>query len=228
MLTARSWAAARPYVLPPLAAGLALAPARPRLGIPLIAAACAAAAFFRDPDRPATPTGGDVLYAPADGTVTAAGDSEAEGLVISTYLSLADVHVARSPAAGTLASWDERDGRHSPARSPRAHRNRQARLEIRSSCGTPITVRLITGAIARRISQWAQPGEPLESGQRLGIIHFGSRTDVITPAGTFEALVRPGDRVAAGITPIARILRHPAPPSAGLPPAPWERRRDRR
>jgi phosphatidylserine decarboxylase len=58
--------------------------------------------------------------------------------------------------------------------------------------------------IARRISRWVETGERVTAGQRIGLIHFGSRTDVLLPAGSTDPLVRPGDRVRAGITPLAR------------------------
>ena len=65
----------------------------------------------------------------------------------------------------------------------------------------------IAGALARRISSWVEPGNGVAAGQRVGLIHFGSRTDVLLPSRTSELLVRPGDRVRAGITPLARYRR---------------------
>jgi phosphatidylserine decarboxylase len=212
VLTARSWAAARRYVTPPLAAGLLITPARPRLGLPLLALAAGISLFFRDPARlfgtagPAATPGTGLVYAPADGRITAAAEPAAgEPLLISTYLSIANVHVARSPAAGVLMSWDNRAGRRWLARSPQAAAvNRQARLQIRTDDAT-IGVTLVTGAVARQISQWVTPGTALHGGERLGIIHFGSRADLLLPAGRYDALVQPGDRVIAGVTPVARL-----------------------
>ncbi|MDQ3304230.1 MAG: phosphatidylserine decarboxylase, partial [Actinomycetota bacterium] len=60
------------------------------------------------------------------------------------------------------------------------------------------------GLIARRISIWVEEGEHLEPGGKLGLIHLGSRTDVLFPAGSAEPLVRSGDKVRAGLTPLAR------------------------
>ena len=63
---------------------------------------------------------------------------------------------------------------------------------------------LIAGLVARRISRWVGPGDAVAAGERISLIHFGSRTDVLLPGGDVEVLVRPGDKVRAGRTPLAR------------------------
>jgi phosphatidylserine decarboxylase len=211
VVSRRTWPAARRYALPPLAAGLAMAAARSRAaGIPL-AAGLGVLWFFRDPDRP-LPARPGIAWAAGDGVVTAVDriavpwlDCQ-DCLRVSTFLSVANVHVARSPVAGTLERWDDAPGPLHPALSRRAHRNRQARLVIRPAPGEAVGVTLIAGAIARRITAWAGPGDGLGAGQRIGLIHFGSRIDILLPAGRYAAAVQPGDRTAAGQTPLARAL----------------------
>jgi len=65
----------------------------------------------------------------------------------------------------------------------------------------------IAGVVARRISRWIETGESVAVGQRIGLIHFGSRTDVLLPAGSADPLVNPGDLVRAGVTPLARYRK---------------------
>jgi phosphatidylserine decarboxylase len=65
----------------------------------------------------------------------------------------------------------------------------------------------VVGFMARRIVSWRFPGDTLAAGEKLGMIRFGSRTDVLVPSGAATPLVSPGDRVEAGVTPIARYLR---------------------
>jgi phosphatidylserine decarboxylase len=146
---------------------------------------------------------------------------------VSVFLTLADVHVAWSPVPGRLASWTWRDGRGRAAmRQAAEDENRQARITIETADGVTgapgtggvagdhvaggdvIGVVLIAGLIARRITRWAPPGA-LSLGRRLGIIHFGSRSVLYVPADRYELLVTKGDRLTAGVTPIARRISHP-------------------
>lgn len=215
MITARAWAAARPYVLAPaaLGAGLALLGKR-RLGGAALLTAGAALAFFRDPERRLTPEPG-VIYAAADGFVREVGEIEepflpgGRGERVSTFLSLHNVHVNRSPVAGRVERMEEVGDGFAPALFGKADDNKRLRSVIRGDSG-PVVVVQKAGAIARRISPWIKPGDDVETGERIGIIHFGSRTDVVLPPGAAEMLVSVGDRVRAGLTPIARY-RSPAP-----------------
>ncbi len=70
----------------------------------------------------------------------------------------------------------------------------------------------IAGVVARRISRWIEVGQRVAAGQRIGLIHFGSRTDVLLPAGSADPLVSPGDRVRAGKTPLARYREREGTP----------------
>jgi phosphatidylserine decarboxylase len=211
MLSARSWAIARRYALPPLLFGTALVAARRRVALLFFAGTGLILAFFRDPERPLEPDPA-LVYAAADGYVTDVGSAEAPWLQwrdatrISTFLSLHNVHVTRSPITGQVVRREDLDGRLVPALSRHAaEENRQSRLSIHGPQGEAWVV-LVAGALARRITSWVDIGDDLRPGVRLGLIHFGSRVDVMMPAGQIEPLVRRGDRVIGGRTPIARIL----------------------
>ena len=210
MITERSWKTARRYVLPPLAAGAALLLAGwRRSGLFALGAAGATLAFFRDPERPLEPEP-DVVYAAADGFVTEIEEAHepwipgGEAMRISTFLSIHNVHVNRSPVRGSIVKIEELPGRFVPAFLGGAKdENHQNRIAIDGPRGRAVVVQIV-GMVARKISSWIEVGESVKTGQRIGLIHFGSRTDVLLPAGSAEPLVRPGDRVRAGQTPLAR------------------------
>ena len=199
---------ARRYVLLALLAELALAPfGRPR-GRVLAGASLICLAFFRDPRRECEPEP-DVVYAPADGTVVGVdttpekwlGDEDA--LRISTFLALYDVHVNRSPATGEIVEAETIGGGYAPAFLRRAERNHRKRLAIEDK-GRRVVVVQTAGMLARRISSWAWLGDRVGTGDKIAVIHFGSRAEVLIPARDAEALTYVGQRVRAGITPIAR------------------------
>lgn len=211
-----AWREARPYVLVPLAAGGALLTAgRRRAGWPAVGAGAAAALFFRDPERElrADP---QLVLAAADGLVTRVDPQVTEpwlpggALGISTFLSVHNVHVNRSPVAGRITEVEDVSGGFAPALFARSETNRQRRLAIDGAMGRVVVVQ-IAGMLARRISTWVGTGDEVAAGQRIGIIHFGSRTDVLLPLERAEVLVSVGQRVLAGVTPVARY-RHPATP----------------
>ena len=125
---------------------------------------------------------------------------------VSTFLSLHNVHVNRSPIRGKISRFEEIGGGYAPALFESSEGNRRNRLVIEDDGTTTAVVIPKAGAIARRISSWVGAGDEVEAGGRIGLIHFGSRTDVILPLGS-EPLVSPGDRVRAGLTPIARFRK---------------------
>lgn len=210
MITRRSWLTARGYVLGPLLLGVALLLAGwRRSGLFGIGAAGAVLLFFRDPERYLDPDP-NIVYAAADGFVTDVEEAHepwipgVEALRISTFLSIHNVHVNRSPVEGSITKMEEVPGRFVPAFLGGANEeNHQNRIAIDGPRGRAVVVQ-IAGLVARRISRWVEVGESVAQGQRIGLIHFGSRTDVLLPAGSAEPLVRPGDRVRAGVTPLAR------------------------
>jgi len=165
--------------------------------------------FFRDPDR-AVPEDPAVIVAPADGKVVEVTTMReefflaAEAIRISIFLSVFDVHVQRSPVAGTIRRVRREAGGYLDARDPRSSTANAARsIAIETQDGFRVVVRQLTGMIARRIVGWEEEGAVLAKGQRLGMIRFGSRVEIYLPAGT-EVAVRPGQTVKGGETIVAR------------------------
>ena len=161
--------------------------------------------FFRDPERQ-PPGETDALLAPADGRVTEvglAGEGGAGTQRVSVFLSLFDVHINRAPAAGRVRAVRYREGAFRAAfRKDAAERNERNELAMTTERGE-IRVRQIAGVLARRIVCRVRAGDRLAVGERFGLIRFGSRTDLLVPPGV-TLVVRPGDRVRAGVTVIGR------------------------
>jgi phosphatidylserine decarboxylase len=168
--------------------------------------------FFRDPERtlPADPQD---LTSPADGTVTHVEEVDepdfprGRALRISIFLSIFNVHVNRLPRAGRVVGVRYFPGAFLDARHAEcARRNEQLWIDLQEPSGQPVRVKQISGAIARRIVCWLKIGEDVKRGERLGMIKFGSRTDVLIPAGDqAEILVKVGERVLGGSTVLLRL-----------------------
>jgi phosphatidylserine decarboxylase len=164
--------------------------------------------FFRDPER-IVPADESIIVAAADGLVVDVLEMEEPDfhlgpmIRIAVFLSVFDVHVNRSPVAGVVKSTVYKAGEFLDVR----HKESSTRNECRSwwldTPRGPVAVRQIAGLVARRIVAWSGEGSALERGERLGMIRFGSRTEVFLPLGC-AVLVKPGDRVAGASTPIAR------------------------
>ena len=173
----------------------------------LLVVAAFMAYFFRDPRR-AVPTEPGLVVSPADGRVTRVeklsdGDVQSP-TVVSIFLSPFDVHINRSPIAGTVIDVTYTRGRFTSATSDRASLlNEQNALTIE---GEELTVvcKQIAGVLARRIVCWKRPGDELGLGERFGLIKFGSRTDLVLPASV-EVCVGVGARVRGGVTIIGRF-----------------------
>ena len=180
-----------------------------RLVAPPLLLAGAIAAFFRDPRR-LTPPDDSTIFSAADGYVLDVDEVDepwflgGRALRIITFLSIFDVHVNRSPVAGTLRHTQHIDGGYAAAMLREAAETNERQLLAIDGARSPVVVVQIAGLIARRIRRWVEPGATLHAGQKVGMIKFGSRTDVIIPLGRATATVRKGDRVRAGLTPIAR------------------------
>lgn len=163
--------------------------------------------FFRDPQRD-PPADANVVVAPADGRVTrvtnvtsGAGNSPT---LVSIFLSPLDVHINRSPIAGTVTDVSYTKGKFLMATDKNASLvNEQNAITIE---GERITVvcKQIAGILARRIICWKHAGESVKLGERFGLIKFSSRTDVLLPQSV-EVLVKEGMRVQGGVTIIGRI-----------------------
>jgi len=116
-----------------------------------------------------------------------------------------DVHVNRAPIAGEVVSTEEKNGKYLDARHPDASSLNAFRSWLIRGPQGSVAVRQITGAIARRIVAWSEPGDHLEKGERFGMIRFGSRTEVFLPAGSLVR-VAVGDKVRGGLTLIAEFV----------------------
>lgn len=207
MMTRRTWRVARRYFFPVFVPGLLLFLIGKRgLGGGLLALAASIFFFFRDPERE-TARGALSVYAPADGLVTDVEEVEDETLGravrVSTFLNLHNVHVNRAPFGGRVRSMKEIEGGYAPALFGGSGENYRVRTVLDGDLGPCVLVQK-AGMIARRITPFVRVGETVASGQRIGVIHFGSRTDILFPVGDVEVLVEDGTKVSAGMTEIAR------------------------
>lgn len=160
--------------------------------------AAAATAFFRDPER--TPAG-DGLLAPADGLVREVELRDGRWFV-STYLALYNVHVTRMPCDAEVLEQRHVEGPHKLAFADDAHVNERMEWRLRTPHGELDMVQF-SGAAARRIVPYVGAGATTVRGERIGLIRFGSRVDLLLPEGV-EPAVPEGVRVRAGETVIAR------------------------
>ncbi len=162
--------------------------------------------FFRDPQR-TVPTGPGLIVSPGDGLVTetaAIATPDGPRQRISIFLSVFDVHVNRSPIGGVLSSVRYQKGKYLNAMNPAsADRNEQNIATVRGE-GIEVTFKQIAGLLARRIVFNLKEGDTVERGQRVGLIKFGSRVDVLLPA---EAVlqVKVGQRVKGGASVLAAM-----------------------
>ena len=208
-----------------LPALVAASTGRRRTALALLAVPAAVGAFFRDPDRApdwGVPADPDVVLAPADGKVMHVGEPQ-DGVAppgdwqqISIFLSLADVHINRTPAAGRVVAVGHRPGRYLAAfRAESAQENERSEITVRSEVrGEERTVvfRQIVGVVARRVVTRVGVGDEIAAGQRIGLMRFGSRMDVFVPR-CVRVEVQVGDKTVAGESVIARW---PSPP-VGVP-----------
>ena len=173
----------------------------PWFGLPLYILAAFCLYFFRDPER-AIPAG-PVAVSPADGKVVAVKKETATQVRVSIFLNIFDVHVNRAPIGGTISEVSYRKGRfHVASRELCSDENEQNVVSMRGE-GTCVVFKQIAGLIARRIVFYKQPGDVVARGERVGLIKFGSRVDVLF-GPEWEIVVQPGMRVAAGSSVLAR------------------------
>ena len=163
--------------------------------------------FFRDPHR-TPPNNPLALVSPADGKVICVDEAEDPcfGLGkfrrVGIFLSVLDVHVNRSPFSGTIEKTHYCAGEFLDARHLEVDiRNENQTWLLRTSRG-PLLVRQISGLIARRIVGWKKQGDSVATGERIGMIRFGSRTDLYFPASCTPQ-VQVGQRVVGGQTILA-------------------------
>ena len=160
--------------------------------------------FFRDPER-VTPTGGNIVISPADGTVLFIKDVTEEKFLkgkakqISIFMSPLNVHVNRIPITGTIEYLQYHKGEYLVAYDDKAsEQNERNEIGISGKIGKVLYTQ-IAGFVARRIVSELSLGESVVAGKRFGMIKFGSRVDVIVPE-TFVTSLKKGDKVFAGKT----------------------------
>lgn len=158
--------------------------------------------FFRDPDREIP--SGPVAVAPADGKVVAV---KPEGGLnrLSIFLNIFDVHVNRTPIGGAIEKVAYQQGKFLVASREECSRENEQNVVTVTGDGTTVIFKQIAGLIARRIVFDKKPGDRVAIGERIGLIKFGSRCDVLL-GPEWEITVRPGQRVSAGSSVIARRL----------------------
>jgi phosphatidylserine decarboxylase len=173
-------------------------------GIPALLLAAFFLWFFRDPQR-TIPSGPGLIVSPGDGLVT-------ESITISTpdgprqrisiFLSVFDVHVNRSPIAGVLSGVRYQKGQYVNAMNPACADCNEQNIATVHGEAMEVTFKQIAGLLARRIVFKPQTGDRLDRGQRVGLIKFGSRVDIIFPAEA-QPRVKVGNRVKGGETVLA-------------------------
>jgi len=196
-----------PFVLGALVPALALAFILPWLAAVFAALALFMLYFFRDPERVVPAQAGQVV-APADGRVLVAGEAEAAAAPpgswkqISIFLSPLDVHINRIPIDGRVSRVQYTPGRFLAAYRPESAReNERNEVYIERDGGT-LVCRQVVGVLARRLVCRVAPGASVRTGERFGLMKFGSRIDLyLPPRSTLRVAV--GDRVRGGETVVA-------------------------
>ena len=172
------------------------------------------ATFFRDPIR-TTPTDPNLIIAPADGLVTMithvtappelAPELTGEFTRVSIFMSVFDVHINRSPIAGTIRKIAYIPGKFLNADLDKASEdNERQHFLVEREDGAKIAFTQIAGLVARRIMAFVAEGDRVAAGERIGLIRFGSRVDVFLPAGTGSQILL-GQRAIAGETILGEI-----------------------
>lgn len=169
--------------------------------------------FFRDPER-VTPTRSGVIVSPADGVISLIeaavppkelGMPEAPLTRISVFMNVFNCHVNRTPVTGEVAAVAYRPGKFLNASLDKASAdNERNSLRIRMQDGRDLAVVQIAGLVARRIVCFVKTGDRMQTGERFGLIRFGSRLDVYLPDGVVP-LVSVGQTMIAGETVLADL-----------------------
>ena len=167
--------------------------------------------FFRNPER-TIPENPLQLISPADGKVirieeiSSDDHSDRSLLKISIFMNVFNVHVNRIPYSGQVVSIRYTPGKFLSANLDKASElNEKNAVLIRTDDGIEIMIVQIAGLIARRIVCWMKEGMKVKKGERFGLIRFGSRVEVLLPLGSTTLLVKTGDKVRAGETPIGEL-----------------------
>jgi phosphatidylserine decarboxylase len=162
--------------------------------------------FFRNPDRK-IPMEPGVVVSPADGRVVVVKDEANAGRPgkrISIFLAVWNVHVNRSPAAGTITRLEYKPGKFLAAWAEKASLENEQNIFTLSSEYGEIVFKQIAGWVARRVVSWKKTGDEVGRGELVGLVRFGSRVDLWLPEGA-EIAVKVGDNVKGGSSVIARM-----------------------
>ncbi len=160
--------------------------------------------FFRDPER-VIPDVPGAIVAPADGRIVVVTDehnARRPGKRISIFLAIWNVHVNRSPAAGTITNLQYCPGKFSAAMRESASAGNEQNVITLATDSGEITFKQIAGFIARRVVCWKKAGDRVARGERIGLVRFGSRADLWLPRDS-ELLVKVGDHVKGGSSVVA-------------------------
>jgi phosphatidylserine decarboxylase len=211
-----AWSAAAAATFP---AVIAAALGRTRAAALLLTLPAGVVAFFRDPDRQVdtTPVDDDVVLAPADGKVMHAGpgqpgvappaSAQGEWQQVSIFLSVFDVHINRAPYGGRVTSVTHRPGKWLAAyKFESANLNERSDIVVERKIGgrtRTVVFRQIVGAVARRVVTRVHAGDEIRTGERIGLMKFGSRMDIFVPPDV-ELAVAKGDSTTAGETILGR------------------------
>jgi len=163
--------------------------------------------FFRDPER-LIPAERNAIVSPADGVVVQLAEEEFGGRPmrrLSIFMSPLDVHVNRAPVAGAIRSIEYKKGTFHVASGIRASIENEQNVFTLATEQGEVVVKQIAGLLARRIVFWKSLGDRLERGERVGMIKFGSRVDVLV-APAVEWRVKVGDRVRAGSSILGSVV----------------------
>ena len=165
--------------------------------------------FLRDPERHFL---GDesFIISPADGIVVFAGeyDDLEHGKFnrIGIFMNIFDVHVNRAPCGGEVSELDYIEGGYGHAGTGEAFaKNERMKIFLDTPRG-PVQVHQIAGMVARRVICRLEVGQKLERGEKIGVIRFGSRLEVLLPANETEIIIEKGEKVRCGVTPLAKWM----------------------
>jgi len=166
--------------------------------------------FFRDPNRE-TPDEPDILVSPADGFVVGISEIsdhhflKAPAIQVSIFLTIFDVHINRIPVAGMVEYINYKSGKFFSAfKEEASEANEQSEVGLITESGVKIAFKQIAGLVARRIICKLKEGQSYATGERYGLIRFGSRADLILPLGT-KIEIKKGQHVKGGLTIIGRL-----------------------
>ena len=208
------------FGLPPLVVGLLLltftAPISLVAGGVLVFLALFTFYFFRNPNRK-IPMEPGVVVSPADGRVVVVKDEANAGRPgkrISIFLAIWNVHVNRSPAAGTITKLEYKPGKFLAAWAEKASLENEQNVFTLSSEYGEIVFKQIAGWVARRVVSWKKSGEMVGRGELVGLVRFGSRVDFWLPEGA-EVVVKVGENVKGGSSVVARMRAVVAVPMSG-------------